>query len=184
MLLLTDGVPTFPFGLATSADPEDIEAAIGAARLARRAGISINTFALGQMALVSPFALSEISRITLGTFTAVRNPGDIVGFLQGVSFANVDDVVVTNLTTGDVSYDVQLAPDGSFQAFVPVREGANRLEIAALASDGGEQRVQLDLEFEKSGLTGARARRRARTCQTPQPGTDAIDRAKAHRGLS
>ena len=66
MLMLTDGVPTFPFGQATVADPEDVEAAISAARLARRAGITINTFALGQMALATPFALSEISRLTLG----------------------------------------------------------------------------------------------------------------------
>ena len=153
VLLLTDGVPTFPFGKATSPDPEDTEAAISASRLAHRAGITINTFALGQQALMSPLALSEISRITQGTFTPVRNPGDIVGFLSGVSFANVDDVIVTNLTTGEISYDVQLAPDGSFSAFVPVREGLNRVEVAALASDGGEQRVQLDLDFEKSGMT-------------------------------
>ncbi|MBW2230328.1 MAG: VWA domain-containing protein [Deltaproteobacteria bacterium] len=153
MLMLTDGVPTFPFGQATVADPEDVEAAISAARLARRAGITINTFALGQMALATPFALSEISRLTLGAFNAVSNPGDIVAFLQGVSFANVDDVVVTNLTTGEISYDVQLSPDGSFSAFVPVREGPNRVEVAALATDGGEERVQLELIFEKSGLT-------------------------------
>jgi hypothetical protein len=153
LLFLTDGVPTFPFGKAATPDAEDTEAAISAARLAHRAGITINTFALGQHALSSPLALSEISRISLGTFTPVRNAGDIVGFLQGVSFANVDDVVVTNLTTGEISYDVQLSPDGSFAAFVPVREGANRVEVAALASDGGEERVQLELRFEKSGLT-------------------------------
>jgi hypothetical protein len=27
------------------------------------------------------------------------------------------------------------------------------VEVAALASDGGEERVELDLQFEKSGLT-------------------------------
>jgi hypothetical protein len=153
VLFLTDGVPTFPFGKATDADPEDIEAAISAARLAHTAGITINSFALGQQALSSPLALSEISRITLGSFTPVRNPGDIVGFLQGVSFADVDDVIVTNLSTGEISYDVQLAPDGSFSAIVPVREGTNRIEVAALASDGGESRVQLELQFAKSELT-------------------------------
>jgi hypothetical protein len=153
VLFLTDGVPTFPFGKAAMADPEDTEAAIGAARLAHRAGITVNAFALGQQALMSPLALSEMARITLGTFTPVRNPGDIVAFLQGISFANVDDVVVTNLTTGEISYDVQLSPDGSFHAFVPVREGANRVEVAALASDGGEQRVVIELSFAKSELT-------------------------------
>lgn len=153
VLFLTDGVPTFPFGKAATADPEDTEAAIGAARLARRAGITVNTFALGQQALSEPLALSEIARITLGSFTPVRNPGDIVAFLQGVSFANVEDVIVTNLTTGEVSYDVQLSPDGSFTGFVPVRVGDNEVEVSALATDGGEARTRLTLHFEKSGLT-------------------------------
>lgn len=150
---LTDGVPTFPFGKAASADPEDIEAAIGAARLARKAGIQVNAFALGQGALASPLALSELSRITLGRFTPVRTPGDIVAFLQGVSFAGIDDVIVINRTTGEISHDVELSPDGSFLAFVPVREGSNRVEVSALAADGGEKRVEFDLAFEKSGLT-------------------------------
>ena len=140
-------------GKGTSPDPEDAEAAVAAARLAKTAGVTINSFAIGQQALVSPLALKEISSITQGTFTAVRNPGDIVNFLSGVSFANISDVVVTNLTTGDISFDVELLPDGSFSAFVPVREGGNRIEISALASDGGERRLQMDLAFEKSGLT-------------------------------
>ncbi len=150
---LTDGVPTFPFGKAAQADPEDTEAAIAAARFARKAGVEINTFALGQGALTSPLALSEISRITRGRFTPVRNPGDIVALLQGVSFAGIEDVIVTNLGTGEISYDVELSPDGNFLAFVPVREGSNRVEVAALGRDGGERRLEFDLFFEKSGLT-------------------------------
>jgi len=151
---LTDGVPTFPFGLAASADPEDTEAAIGAARLARKAGITINTFALGRHALASPVAAIEMARLTVGTYTPVRNPGEILAFLQGISFANIEDVVITNVSTQEVSYDVHLAPDGSFSGFVPVQEGRNLLQVTVLASDGGEGSVSLDLDFEKSGLTG------------------------------
>lgn len=153
VLFLTDGVPTFPFGKGVVADAEDTEVAINAARLARKAGITINTYALGRHALASPVAVMEMARMTIGSYTPVRNPGDIVSFLQGVSFANIDDIVITNLTTSEISYDVQLAPDGSFSAFVPVREGANRVQVTALASDGGERSVELDLAFEKSGLT-------------------------------
>ncbi|MFP6639732.1 MAG: vWA domain-containing protein, partial [Myxococcota bacterium] len=152
-LFLTDGVPTFPYGKAALADPEDIEAALGAARLAKTAGITVHTFALGQHALASPLAPSEVARITRGRFIPVRNPGDIMTFLQGVSFADIDDVIVSNRTTGDISYDVQLSPDGTFYAIVPVREGTNRMEVSALASDGGEKSLEFDLEFEKSGLT-------------------------------
>ena len=53
-----------------------------------------------------------------------------------------------------VSYDVNLAPDGTFSGFVPVQEGRNLLQVTVLASDGGEGSVSLDLDFEKSGLTG------------------------------
>lgn len=151
---LTDGVPTFPFGLATSADPEDTEAAINMARLARKAGITINTFALGRHALASPVAAVEMARLTVGTYTPVRNPGEILAFLQGISFANIDDVVITNVSTQEVSYDVHLAPDGSFSGFVPVQEGRNEVQVTVLASDGAKGSVSLDLDFEKSGLTG------------------------------
>jgi hypothetical protein len=153
VLFLTDGVPTFPFARGATADPEDTEAAINAARLAHKAGIIINTFAMGRHALSSPVAVTEMARLTVGTYTPVRNPGEIVSFLQGVSFANIDDIVITNLTTSEVSYDVQLSPDGSFSGFVPVKEGRNVLKITALASDGAEGSMNLDLDFEKSGLT-------------------------------
>ena len=53
----------------------------------------------------------------------VQNPGDIISFLQGVTFANVEDVIFTNLTTREVSTDVELSPDGSFSGFVPVHRG-------------------------------------------------------------
>ncbi|MCG8591160.1 MAG: VWA domain-containing protein [Proteobacteria bacterium] len=153
MLFLTDGIPTFPIGLSNREDPGDVEHALNAARLARKAGISINTYALGSNALASPLAATEIARLSLGSYTPIQNPGDIVAFLQGVSFANVDDVVITNLTLKEVSYDVELTPDGSFAGFVPVREGWNRIQVTALASDGSEKNVELDLEFEKAGLT-------------------------------
>ena len=103
LLFLTDGKPTFPIGQASREDPGDIEAAINAARLAQKAGVMINGFAIGPNALASPVAISEMSRITGGTYTPVRNPGQIVAFLQGVSFANVEDVVIRNLTTKEVS---------------------------------------------------------------------------------
>lgn len=153
VLFLTDGLPTFPIGMGSVSDPGDIEAAITAARLAHRAGIKVNTYALGPNALTNPYAATEISRITLGTFLPVQNPGDIVSFLQGTSFANVDDVVFTNLTTKEVSTDVRLSPDGSFSGFVPVREGSNRVRVTALTSKGASASVDFDLEFETSGLT-------------------------------
>jgi hypothetical protein len=135
------------------ADAGDTEAALNAARLAHKAGITVNTYALGPAALTNPIAATEVARITLGTFLPVQKPGDIVSFLQGVTFANIEDVVFTNLTTREVSTDVRLSPDGSFSGFVPVKEGHNQVRVTALASDGSKGSVDLDLLFEKSGLS-------------------------------
>jgi Mg-chelatase subunit ChlD len=152
-LFLTDGLPTFPIGAGAVAEPGDTEAALNAARLAHKAGITINSYALGPTALTNPDAATEIARIALGTFMPVQNPGDIISFLQAVTFANVEDVVFTNLTTREVSYDVELLPDGSFSGFVPVTEGTNRVRVTALTSDGSSGSVEFDLAFETAGLT-------------------------------
>jgi hypothetical protein len=153
VLFLTDGIPTFPIGTGGTSDPGDIEAALNAARLAHKAGVTINSYALGPAALQNPIAATEMARISLGTFMPVRNPGDIISFLQGITFANIEDVVLTNLTTQEMSFDVQLSPDGSFSGFVPVREGLNRVRVTALASDGSSGSIEFDLAFATSGLS-------------------------------
>jgi hypothetical protein len=147
ILFLTDGTPSFPAGLATVSDPGDLEAAVNAARVAHAAGIRINSYALGTMALTRPIAATEIARVTLGTFTPVLEPGGIVATLQAVSFANIEDVGVLNLTTREYAPDVRLNPDGGFVAFVPVREGSNRVLVNVLASDGAEANFELEFRF-------------------------------------
>ena len=153
LLFLTDGRPTFPIGKGAVEDPGDVEAAINASRLAHKASVAINTYALGPQALTYPLALTEMARVTLGAYTPVQNPGDIIALLQGVSFANVDDVVFTNLTTGDFSTDVRLMPDGGFSGFVPVKEGKNRVRITALGSDGSRESIEIDVNFAVSELS-------------------------------
>ncbi len=147
MLFLTDGIPSFPSGRADTQDPEDVEAAVRAARVSQAAGIRINSFALGTDALARPKAATEIAAVTLGTFTPVIEPGGVVAALQSVSFANVEDVGVVNVTTQEHASDVHLNPDGSFVAFVPVKEGRNRVIVNAIASDGGEVNRELVFDF-------------------------------------
>ena len=150
VLFLTDGQPTLPSGLGNSIDPGDGEAALRAAELADRAGITVNTYALGPVALRYPEVMTEMARRTQGTYTPVQSPGDIIPLLAGVTFADVEDVVFTNLSTGDLSTDVELSPDGSFTGYVPVREGPNRVRVSALASDGSRDQVEFELVFQRS----------------------------------
>jgi len=155
ILLLTDGTPTFPIGLSSVEDAGDTEAAVNAARLARAAGIRINTYGLGANALGRPVAATEVARVTLGSFTPVLEPGAIVAALQSVSFSSVEDVAVVNLTLREDTPDVRLNPDGSFQAFVPVQEGANRVLVNAVSSDGSVANVELAFEFRVAKSQGA-----------------------------
>ena len=155
ILFLSDGAPTFPFGKGSKVDEGDEESAIRAAELARRAGIVINTYALGPAALTYPRALTEMARVSRGTYTPVQRPGGIIALLGGVTFADVEDVVFTNLSTGDLSTDVKLNPDGTFAGYVPVKEGTNRVRVTALASDGRRGDSEFEFEFEHHAL-GAR----------------------------
>jgi hypothetical protein len=150
VLFLTDGLPTFPIGKGTVIDPGDKEAALRAAELARSAGISINTYALGPEALKFNDVTTEIARVTRGQYTPVQSPDDVIALLAGTTFSDIEDVVLTNLTTGDFSTDVRLAPDGAFAGYVPVREGRNRVRIVALASDGARGSLELELDFHLS----------------------------------
>ncbi len=148
MLFLSDGLPTFPIGKGSVTDAGDEEAAIRAAELARRAGIVINTYALGPIALDYPRALTEMARISRGTYTPVQRPAGIIALLGGVTFADVEDVIFTNLTTGDLSTDVKLNPDGTFTGYIPVKEGSNRVRVTALASDGRRGDSEFEFEFD------------------------------------
>lgn len=149
-LFLTDGLPTFPVGKGTEIDPGDEEAALRAAELAQTAGVSINTYAVGPGALSYNRVTTEIARITRGVYTPVQSPDDVIVLLAGTSFSDVEDVVFTNLTTGDFSTDVRVAPDGAFTGYMPVREGRNRVRIVALASDGTRGELELELDFALS----------------------------------
>ena len=69
------------------------------------------------------------------------------------AFVDVEDVVLSNLSTGDLSTDVRLAPDGTFRGFVPVREGYNRLRVTALATDGSRAHRDVEIEFGATEFT-------------------------------
>jgi len=155
ILFLTDGKPSLPFGFANVEDKEDMLAAIDAAQLAKVAGVMLNVYGLGPSAIDYPVAATEMAKVTGGLYTPVRRPGDIVALLSGVSFANVEDVVAVNLTLMEWAgpNDILLAPDGSFQGFVPVRAGKNRIRVSALASDGTRGSKEFDIDFAQAAMS-------------------------------
>ncbi|MBI3988224.1 MAG: VWA domain-containing protein [candidate division NC10 bacterium] len=135
-VLLTDGFPTLPFGRVNTMDPEDIEVAINAAKVAAKGDIPIHTFALGPEALSAPLACTEIARVSRGTFTPLQNPGEVIDILPKTSFAELDLVSVQNETTGELARDLVVNPDGRFHAEVPLTRGVNQIVVNILATDG------------------------------------------------
>ena len=164
--LLTDGFPTLPIGGARRATPEDTNLAINAARIAKKAGIKIHVFALGEEALSYPRAAVGIAKQSGGIFTPVVRPADILTVLESVSVVGVEYVEVFNKTTGKRASQLRLASDGFFSSALPVVEGLNRIQVLARGSGGaigkdsisvfyqsGEQRsldLEVFLEKEKS----------------------------------
>ena len=196
ILFLTDGRPSLPFGKVNVVDPGDVESAVQAAELAAQAGIRINVYGLGPDAidLDYPSAATRMSQVTRGVYVPVRTPGDVVAALPGVSFTNVEGVEAVNLTTGQFAErtDVELRPDGSFQAFVPVQPGLNRIRVRALASDGGRGSADLDITFLHQDLSDnelgqeldrVRARNRDIQLSVERRKQEALREEQAKRGL-
>ena len=146
--LLTDGFPSLPIGGGKRATPEDSDLAINAARLAGRAGIKVNVFALGEEALSYPRAAVGIARESGGTYTPVLRPADVLAAVENVSAVGVDFVQVVNQTMGQRATQIRLAADGFFSSAVPVVEGQNRIEVVARASDGSTGRDTITVIYQ------------------------------------
>jgi hypothetical protein len=116
---------------------------LAAAGRARRAGVRIDSFAIGPEALAGPLPVVEMAAITDGLFTPVRHPGKLVRSMSLVSFARVETLELRNLTTGQAAYELRLHADGSWNALVPVAPGRNELELWARSVDGAEAAQRL-----------------------------------------
>jgi hypothetical protein len=145
VLFLTDGQPTLPYDPVFEA--ENVRAVLRAAERARKMGVTLHSFALGPEALDGPVATVEMASRTGGTFTPVREPGDIVDVIENVSLANVERLEVRNLSTGEEATQIQVSPDGSFAALVPLQTGRNRIEVVAATEEGSATRQEVELRY-------------------------------------
>lgn len=138
---LSDGKPTFPrFPYDTTETPDVDWAMQGAGACAARA-ITVNTYEVGVFDDLS--VLLDVASTTGGTFYPTLSDGAIVEALPGSSLVGIQEVIVTNLLTGETVV-ASLAPDGSFSADVEIVPGENELLIRVV-SDGGEEVVECSL---------------------------------------
>jgi hypothetical protein len=147
ILFFTDGQPTLPYEPFFESD--NVKAVLRAADRAKRMKVKIHSFAIGPEALDGPVAAVEMASRTGGYFTPVRHPADLVRVVENVSFANIDQVAIQNLSTGAPASQLVTNADGSFSALVPVGEGHNRIRVVARANDGAEASAEITLDYAR-----------------------------------
>jgi hypothetical protein len=148
VLFFTDGQPTLPYDNSPS---QNVRSVLRAADQARRARVTIHSFALGPEALDGPIAAVEMARVSRGRFTPVRKPGDLIEVIENVNFANLDQLSVRNATLDRPATELVQKADGGFGALVPVQAGRNLIEVRARASDGTEARAQVAVQYLAGG---------------------------------
>jgi len=147
VLFFTDGQPTLPYGSGFERD--NVDAVLRAANRAGRASIRIHSFAIGPDALEGPVATVEMANRTDGFFTPVRHPGDLVDVVEEVSFANLENVWLRSLTTGNPADHFRATADGSWAGFVALEPGGNQIEVRARTSDGLEETRKLKITLRE-----------------------------------
>ncbi len=147
--LLTDGMPTLPFGRGRGdrVDPRDVELAASAARVAATGGAIIHTFGLGPEAVAAPLACTAVAEATGGRFTPLWDPAQILEVLPRTSLAGVDVVSVRNLTAGRFASDIAVTAEGAFRAAVPLVRGPNQIAVTVSAGAGREGRAQIWIHY-------------------------------------
>lgn len=149
IFLFTDGYPTLPFLGWFAAERKNVELTVYYAETAGRLGIKVHAFAVGKSALSRPLATIDAARVSGGMFVPVADPAKLPAVVEAVAATRVQRVSVRNLTTQERAKMVHLDKSGAFDALVPLREGANRLEVLATATDGGTALQNVTVNYQR-----------------------------------
>ena len=143
ILFLSDGYPTLP-----PPEPNPGRAAIAAARVAGQKDVRIHSFALGPEAVRGRDVLDLVSRVSNGTLTEIERPGEVLFHLPAVELSEVAEVKLENQTANQPGRAIRLLADGSFDGFVPLVAGRNRLRVTAIGIGGGQQSLERTVLYE------------------------------------
>ena len=125
VVLLSDGQPTVP------SEAEGRRAALELAEQLGEFGIPIHAFALGESALREPEFYRSLAEKTDGRFVPVEDPADAPNHLAEIHLTGLERVTLRNATTDAPGRAVRVFADGSFDGYVPVVPGENRIEVTA-----------------------------------------------------
>jgi hypothetical protein len=130
VLLLSDGQPTAP-----SESLGRREALAVAGRLGE-IGVPVQAFALGRIALEDPDFYRSLAERSGGKFIPVEKPADVVSEFANMRFTGLEDVRIHSAPIGRPGRAVRVFPNGSFDGYVPLAEGENRITITGVMESG------------------------------------------------
>lgn len=149
LLFLSDGYPTFP-----GSEEQAAEEALEAAREAAAAGVRIYTFGLGAPGEEDDSSDPEhvfvrMAEVSQGRHLRLSVPGEVIRELPRVDLARVASVEVVNATSGAAGRATRIFPDGSFDAFLELVPGENRIVVTARGERGAEESVERRVFFDQ-----------------------------------
>ena len=135
IVLLSDGAPTLP-----PHGDRAREHALYAASAAGAADIRLYPFELARSERRG--VLAEMAERSGGRFERLERPGDAIARLRRTDLVGLADLRIVNQTTGTPARALRTFPDGSFDAFVALAPGSNRLAIHVTTTDGASAQIE------------------------------------------
>jgi hypothetical protein len=166
LLLLTDGQPTTPGPVRTAR-----RYAMRAAREAARASVRIFGLAPVGDRVPRGSVLPELTQITGGLELSLADPAEAMRRLPTLQSVALRELAIENLSADAPVRALRLFEDGSFDAYVPLAPGPNRIRIRARTRAGELLELEREIVYRpRSQPTRAdlalRDSLRARTLET------------------
>jgi hypothetical protein len=183
LILLTDGRDTMnaPGDAEGRGWPADVAARARAAR------VHILALGLGPDERQNSALLLDLARRTDGRFWVLRDPANLADLLPQLSLVGLDSVQIHNRSSGETARAVRLFPDGSFDGYVRLSPGENRLRVTARMDDGreihAERRVFYERPAEPTDADREAARALLRTLQLRTEETQRMAAARRRGAL-
>jgi Mg-chelatase subunit ChlD len=137
IVFLSDGAPTRP----VHGDRAE-RYALTAAMAAALDGIHLYAFAIGPEAEAGLDVMERMAVWSGGRLETVSRPAMVVARLRQLDLVGIAEVSVVNKTTGTEARALRVFPDGSFDGFVELTKGRNRLRFAAQDVDDAVHQVE------------------------------------------
>ena len=146
LLVLSDGWPTSPVSEKMAA-----QAALQAAIESAKSGIRIDAFGLGleSAGRQETDVYAQIASRTGGRYRPLAKPALVIDELPKIDLADVAGIELTNATTGAPGRAVRRRPDGSFDGFVLLAPGENKIRVTARDDAGASRSSERTVFFDE-----------------------------------